>query len=232
MFYNEQAGYGYQQVYPQVPAQRAADPFLNPGTYGTPAQQQQMAQQQQQVVAHPAGSNIFGAHATPAPSYPVPVPAWAVRAAAPGSSAPAASAAPGFAAPFAVPGAPVAPTGAPAYGYPSAYSYAPPSALQPQQLESVSKDEDPVYGPVGRARGKIERALTSDVEISPELAQTLLDGELRCRGVEVQNCRANIAATEPYTAPPSATAAFRVARVTKSTPLPDALHRELNCELV
>ena len=57
-------------------------------------------------------------------------------------------------------------------GYTSYYS-APQTQLQPQQLESVGKDEDPVYGPLGRARGKIERALLSDSEISPDLADLL-----------------------------------------------------------
>ncbi len=47
------------------------------------------------------------------------------------------------------------------------------TALQPQQLESVSKDEDSLYGPLGRAKGKVERALTSDSEISPDLADML-----------------------------------------------------------
>lgn len=45
--------------------------------------------------------------------------------------------------------------------------------LTPQPLESVSKDEDPVYGPLGRARGKVERALVADNEISPDLADLL-----------------------------------------------------------
>lgn len=52
------------------------------------------------------------------------------------------------------------------YGYQSAVTV---PALQPQQLETVTKDEDPVYGPLGRARGKIDRSLTSDNEISPDL---------------------------------------------------------------
>lgn len=52
------------------------------------------------------------------------------------------------------------------YGYQPAVTV---PQLQPQQLETVSKDEDPVYGPLGRARGKIDRGLTSDNEISPDL---------------------------------------------------------------
>lgn len=52
------------------------------------------------------------------------------------------------------------------YGYSSTVAV---PALQPQQLETVSKDEEPVYGPLGRARGKIDRGLTSDNEISPDL---------------------------------------------------------------
>jgi nuclear pore complex protein Nup155 len=62
--------------------------------------------------------------------------------------------------------------------------------MQPQQLDSVDKDEDPVYGPVGRARGKIDRALTGDTEISPDLAQMLnCEFELKWRrrtGVECE----------------------------------------------
>jgi nuclear pore complex protein Nup155 len=49
----------------------------------------------------------------------------------------------------------------------------PTTQLAPQQLESVAKDEDPVYGPLGRARGKVERALIADNEISPDLADEL-----------------------------------------------------------
>jgi hypothetical protein len=53
-------------------------------------------------------------------------------------------------------------------------SYTPMStALQPQQFQSVSKDEDPVYGPLERARGQVERGLTADNEISPDLADLL-----------------------------------------------------------
>lgn len=57
------------------------------------------------------------------------------------------------------------------YGRPT-YSYAPAqsTSLAPQQLESVGKDEDPVYGPLARARSKVERALRGDEEISPDLA--------------------------------------------------------------
>lgn len=47
------------------------------------------------------------------------------------------------------------------------------TALQPQQLESVAKDEDPIYGPLSRARGKVERGFTGDEEISPDLADLL-----------------------------------------------------------
>lgn len=43
----------------------------------------------------------------------------------------------------------------------------------PQSLESVSKDEDPIYGPLGRARGKIERGLRGDVDISADLEEKL-----------------------------------------------------------
>ena len=53
------------------------------------------------------------------------------------------------------------------------YYGAPSSQLQPQQLESVAKDEDPVYGPLGRAKAKVDRALLSDHEISPDLADML-----------------------------------------------------------
>lgn len=63
-----------------------------------------------------------------------------------------------------------------AWGRPMGYGYgtATTSQLQqPQQLETVANDEDPVYGPLGRAMGKIERAIASDNEISPDLADML-----------------------------------------------------------
>lgn len=43
----------------------------------------------------------------------------------------------------------------------------------PQSLESVSKDEDPIYGPLGRASGKVERGLRGDVDISADLEEKL-----------------------------------------------------------
>lgn len=43
----------------------------------------------------------------------------------------------------------------------------------PQSLESVSKDEDPIYGPLERARGKIDRGLRGDVDISGDLEEKL-----------------------------------------------------------
>ncbi|EIW68747.1 hypothetical protein TREMEDRAFT_63207 [Tremella mesenterica DSM 1558] len=85
------------------------------------------------------------------------------------------------------------------------------SQLIPQPLEIVGKDEDPVYGPLSRARGKVERALNGDNEISPDLGDCL--------------DRNN---PEPYVPPPGGSNAFRPIRITKTTPLPDALHQELN----
>ncbi|WOO79208.1 putative nucleoporin [Vanrija pseudolonga] len=96
----------------------------------------------------------------------------------------------------------------------AAAGYAPASASQlqqPQQLETVGKDEDPVYGPLSRARGKIDRAIVSDNEISPDLAEQFAP-----------------TSEPPYLPPPTQTNAFRTARITKTTPLPDALHQELN----
>ncbi|WVF70035.1 hypothetical protein IAT40_004822 [Kwoniella sp. CBS 6097] len=87
------------------------------------------------------------------------------------------------------------------------------SRLQPQQLESVGKDEDPIYGPLSRARNKIGRALVGDEETSGDLA----DG-----------FQHPLAQHEPYQPLPSNAGAFKPARVTKRTPLPDALHQELN----
>lgn len=43
----------------------------------------------------------------------------------------------------------------------------------PQAIEEPAKDEDAVYGPLGRARGKIERAMVSDNEISLDLVDKL-----------------------------------------------------------
>ncbi|WVQ69011.1 uncharacterized protein L199_007223 [Kwoniella botswanensis] len=85
--------------------------------------------------------------------------------------------------------------------------------LSPQPLESVGKDEDPIYGPLGRARNKIDRALTGDNEISTDLADGI---------------NHPLQSSEPYIHPPSNAAAFKSAKVTKRTPLPDALHQELN----
>ncbi|KIR29674.1 nuclear pore complex protein Nup155 [Cryptococcus deuterogattii LA55] len=83
----------------------------------------------------------------------------------------------------------------------------------PQSLESVSKDEDPIYGPLERARGKIDRGLRGDVDISGDLEEKL--------GPTAQ-------IQDPYAAPPSSSAAYKCCSVTKRTPLPDALHQELN----
>ena len=47
------------------------------------------------------------------------------------------------------------------------------SSMPTQQLQTVSPDEDPVYGPIFRASSKIERALQGDQEISPDLMDTL-----------------------------------------------------------
>lgn len=57
--------------------------------------------------------------------------------------------------------------------YAMAPTSGPPTQLQPQQLETVSRDEDPIYGPLKRARAKVERALVTDNEISPDLADML-----------------------------------------------------------
>lgn len=56
----------------------------------------------------------------------------------------------------------------PPYSAPSAST-----SLMPQPLESVDKSEDPIYGPLGRARGKVERAMRADEEISPDLSDML-----------------------------------------------------------
>ncbi|WVQ84070.1 hypothetical protein IAT38_006215 [Cryptococcus sp. DSM 104549] len=101
------------------------------------------------------------------------------------------------------------------YGAPVATQYsAPVYRIQTSQpLEAVSKDEDPVYGPLGRARGKVDRGLRGDEEISPDLAEKLYGT------TQVQ---------DQYAALPSNSAAFKCCNVTKRTPLPDALHQELN----
>ncbi|TYJ54289.1 hypothetical protein B9479_005048 [Cryptococcus floricola] len=99
---------------------------------------------------------------------------------------------------------------------PAVQSWARPQATYnqpPQLLETASKDEDPVYGPLGRARGKITRGLRGDEEISPDLVAKL------STSATVQ---------DPYAPPISASPAFRCCNVTKRTPLPDALHQELN----
>ncbi|KAK4686014.1 hypothetical protein P7C73_g4121, partial [Tremellales sp. Uapishka_1] len=90
------------------------------------------------------------------------------------------------------------------------YSYQPQpqTQLHPQPLESVGKDEDPIYGPLSRARGKIERGLVSDNEITNDLADLF-----------------------PFTNANDAYASIqgnKVVRIVKTTPLPDALLQELN----
>nr|XP_019008734.1 nuclear pore complex protein Nup155 [Kwoniella pini CBS 10737]OCF47515.1 nuclear pore complex protein Nup155 [Kwoniella pini CBS 10737] len=85
--------------------------------------------------------------------------------------------------------------------------------LSPQILESVSKDEDPIYGPLSRAKGKIDRALIGDNEISTDLADGMSHP---------------LQSSEPYIHSPSNATAFKPAKITKRTPLPDALHQELN----
>ncbi|KLT44819.1 nucleoporin-domain-containing protein [Cutaneotrichosporon oleaginosum] len=80
----------------------------------------------------------------------------------------------------------------------------------PQAIEEPAKDEDPVYGPLGRARGKIERAMVSDNEISLDLVDKLQQPT-----------------NELYVPPPSTSAAFNNAKLVKNIPLPDALHQEL-----
>ncbi|WRT64996.1 uncharacterized protein IL334_001937 [Kwoniella shivajii] len=99
------------------------------------------------------------------------------------------------------------------YRYPNSTGTQGSTQMQPQQLETVSKDEDPIYGPLGRTRGKIDRALLGDNEISPDLADGL--------SLPLQS-------SESYINPPSHATAFKPARITKRTPLPDALHQELN----
>ncbi|WVR04455.1 hypothetical protein IAU60_001458 [Kwoniella sp. DSM 27419] len=86
------------------------------------------------------------------------------------------------------------------------------SRLGPQALESVGKDEDPIYGPLGRARAKVDRALVGDEEISPDLEE----------GLRLQQQQPQ------YSHLPGNAEAFKPARITKRTPLPDALHQELN----
>ena len=43
------------------------------------------------------------------------------------------------------------------------------TSLGPQPLEEYRSGDDPVYGPLAKARAKVERGQTGDVEISPDL---------------------------------------------------------------
>ena len=48
--------------------------------------------------------------------------------------------------------------------------------MMAQPLETVQRDEDPVYGPLGRAGAKIQRGLTADTEITSDMADQLANG--------------------------------------------------------
>jgi nuclear pore complex protein Nup155 len=61
------------------------------------------------------------------------------------------------------------------YGY--SYTVTASRVQAPQAMEEPAKDEDAVYGPLGRARGKIERAMVSDNEISLDLVDKLQQRE-------------------------------------------------------
>lgn len=62
------------------------------------------------------------------------------------------------------------------YG-PSYPSYTASRVQAPQAIEEPAKDEDATYGPLGRARSKIERAMVSDNEISLDLVEKLQQRE-------------------------------------------------------
>jgi hypothetical protein len=49
-----------------------------------------------------------------------------------------------------------------------------PTSLPAQNIEEVSSSEDPVYGPLGRARGKVHRAIVADEEISLDIKERML----------------------------------------------------------
>ncbi|BEJ12146.1 hypothetical protein CspHIS471_0206060 [Cutaneotrichosporon sp. HIS471] len=99
-----------------------------------------------------------------------------------------------------------------AYRQPYGFSYTvTASRVQaPQAIEEPAKDEDAVYGPLGRARGKIDRAMVSDNEISLDLVDKLAQPT-----------------SDLYVPPPSTSSAFNNAKLVKNVPLPDALHQEL-----
>lgn len=68
------------------------------------------------------------------------------------------------------------------YGFSYTTSYTASRVQAPQAIEEPAKDEDATYGPLGRARSKIERAMVSDNEISLDLVDKLQQRECGGRG--------------------------------------------------
>lgn len=64
------------------------------------------------------------------------------------------------------------------------FSYTASQVQAPQAIEEPAKDEDATYGPLGRARSKIERAMVSDSELSLDLVDKLQQRESLARAVK------------------------------------------------
>ena len=107
---------------------------------------------------------------------------------------------------------------------PTAPPYVPSPVTFPS-LDYVSPDEDSVYGPLGRARGKIERALDSDNRISPDL---VLRGQGECLQPSLEDTYSRSDAGQPYIPLPQGSP-FAPFKLTRGNPLPDALHQEFHC---
>jgi nuclear pore complex protein Nup155 len=108
------------------------------------------------------------------------------------------------------------------------------TSLLPQALEKVSQTEDPIYGPLGRARSKVDRGLRADDEISPDLADMLNQPSESNGASNPSKALLTHLANDPYPSIrpplPQPSSAFRPLKTTRHTQLPDALHQELNCQ--
>ncbi|ORX34408.1 Non-repetitive/WGA-negative nucleoporin C-terminal-domain-containing protein [Kockovaella imperatae] len=89
------------------------------------------------------------------------------------------------------------------------------TSLGPQPLDEYRAGDDPIYGPLSKARTKVERGYTADSEISPDL-------------MDIITQPSEFSYERPYVDLPSPAAAFRPMKITRNIPLPDALHQELN----
>lgn len=98
----------------------------------------------------------------------------------------------------------------------------------PQPLEYPNKNEDPAYGPLGRAQGKIDRAIKEDETISPDLSDLLRNSSKSSSHLCLGSRRtgAEILDGQPMYVQPKSDS-YKPFRINKTTALPDALHTEI-----